>query len=81
MGKSRKKKIVVWSAAALLATLIAIFAYIPFAVMNPMVNRHVDFDETWSAADFGLTARPFSVTTGTDCASRPTKSRSTIPRR
>jgi alpha-beta hydrolase superfamily lysophospholipase len=61
MEKNRKKKIFLW-AAVIIAALTALFTYIPFAVMNPMVDRHVDFDEVWSAADFGITAKPFFVT-------------------
>jgi fermentation-respiration switch protein FrsA (DUF1100 family) len=64
MEKSKRKKIILWTAAAVLVLLAALFACIPFAVMNSMVGRHVDFDEVWSAADFGIKAEPFFVTTG-----------------
>jgi len=62
MEKSRKKKVILWTAAIVILLLIALFTYIPFAVMGPMVDRHVDFDEVWSAADFGIAARPIRVT-------------------
>lgn len=63
MKKSRKKKIILWAGAGIIVLLFALFTYIPFAVMNPMVDRHIDFDEVWSAADFGIAAEPFFVTT------------------
>jgi hypothetical protein len=62
MEKSRKKKVILWAAVIISVSLIALFTYIPFAVMNPMVDRHVDFDEVWSATDFGIIAKPFFVT-------------------
>jgi hypothetical protein len=62
MEKKRKKKVILWSAAIIISSLIALFTYIPFAAMSPMVDRHVDFDQVWSAAEFGITAKPFFVT-------------------
>jgi pimeloyl-ACP methyl ester carboxylesterase len=61
MEKSRKKKVILRAAAIISALLVVLFAYIPFAVMHPMVDRHVDFGEVWRAADFGIVARPFFV--------------------
>ena len=63
MEKSKRKKVILRAGAVIIVLLIALFTYIPFAVMNPMVGRHVDFDEVWSASDFGITAGLFFVTT------------------
>ncbi|MCU0235584.1 MAG: alpha/beta fold hydrolase [Acidobacteria bacterium] len=62
MEKSKKRKIIFWI-IVFAALPVAFLAYIPFAMMGPMVDRHVDYDEVWSAADFGITAEPFFVTT------------------
>lgn len=62
MEKRKKRKIILWI-AVMAALLVMLFTYIPFSVMGSMVNRHVDFDTVWPAADFGITAEPFSVTT------------------
>lgn len=62
MEKKIKKKIILWVAVSS-ASVIALLTYIPFAVMGQMVDRHVVYDEVWSAADFGIAAAPFFVTT------------------
>lgn len=62
MEKRKKRKIILWLAVSI-TLLAALLTYIPFAVMKPMVNQHIDFDETWSAADYGLASKPFFVTT------------------
>lgn len=62
MEKKKKRKIILW-VSVFIVLLAALLAYIPFSVMGSMVDGHVDFDQVWSAADYGIVARPFSVTT------------------
>ncbi|MBN2345699.1 MAG: alpha/beta hydrolase [Candidatus Aminicenantes bacterium] len=62
MEKKRKRKIILW-AVVVAAVLALFFTYIPFSVLNSMVDRHVDFEQVWSAAEYGIAARAFSVTT------------------
>ncbi len=60
---ARKKRIIIWITGCVVTLTVGIFALIPFVVMNPMVNKHVDFQRIWKAEEFGLEANHFFVKT------------------
>lgn len=63
MGKKKKKKIIGWSLVLFLVINVVIFATIPFLVMSPMVDKHVDFKRVWTPEEFDLDAKHFFVQT------------------
>lgn len=63
MNKKKKKKIIFGIILGFVLLITGFLVTIPVLVMNPMVNMHVDFDEVWTAEDFGIEAKQFFVTT------------------
>lgn len=63
MIKKKRKKIIFVTVLGFVLLLIGFLITIPVLVMNSMVNMHVNFDEVWTAEDFGIEAEHFFVTT------------------
>ncbi len=63
MEKRKKKKIIIGVMLGFVLLALGILLAIPFFVMNPMVNMHVDFKQVWTAKEFGIEARHFFVKT------------------
>ncbi|MDD2289844.1 MAG: alpha/beta fold hydrolase [Bacteroidales bacterium] len=63
MNKKNKKKTVLGIILGVVLLIIGSLVTIPILVMNSIVNRHVDFEEVWTAEEFGLEAEHFFVTT------------------
>lgn len=59
----KRKKAIIWFVVIFLAINIGVFSVIPFRVMKPMVERHVDFKKVWEASEFGVEANHFFVQT------------------
>ena len=63
MEKRKKKKIIIGAMLGFVVLSMGILLAIPFLVMNPMVNKHIDFKEEWTAQEFGIEAKHFFVKT------------------
>ncbi|NLE00566.1 MAG: alpha/beta hydrolase [Fibrobacter sp.] len=63
MNTSKKKKIIFGVTIGLVLLIIGSLVAIPVVVMNSLANMHVDFNEVWTAEDFGIEAEHFFVTT------------------
>ena len=63
MEKRKKKKIIIGVLLGFVLLAIGTLLAIPFLVMNPMVNMHVDFKQVWTAKEFGIAANHFFVKT------------------
>jgi hypothetical protein len=63
MNTRKKKKFIYAVILGFVLLIIGALVTIPVLVMNSLVNMHVDFDEVWTAEDYGLEAEHFFVTT------------------
>ncbi|MDD4373389.1 MAG: alpha/beta hydrolase [Bacteroidales bacterium] len=63
MEKKKKRKIIISALLGFILLIVGFLIAIPMLVINPMVNRHVNFDEVWKAEDFGIEAEHFFVNT------------------
>lgn len=63
MSKSGKRKIIIGITTGLILLIAGILMAIPLLVMNPMVNKHVDFNKLYTAAEYNLEAQHLFVTT------------------
>ncbi|MBN1396794.1 MAG: alpha/beta hydrolase [Bacteroidetes bacterium] len=63
MEKKTKKKILIGILIGIILLAAGFLFALPLLVMDPMVNMHVSFDETWTAEKFGLKADHFFVKT------------------
>ncbi len=61
--KKKTKRIILWTVIIFLVVNLGVFTAIPFMVMNPMVDMHVDYEKTWDAKDYGIEAKHFFVET------------------
>jgi fermentation-respiration switch protein FrsA (DUF1100 family) len=61
--KKSKKKFLIWTMIVFLLVSLDACLTIPWVAMNSVVNRHVDFYQTWTAEEFGLDAEHFFVKT------------------
>ena len=61
--KKRKKKWMIWIISGFVLLCIGVFITIPFVIINPMLNTHVNFQQTWTAEEFDLDAEHFFVKT------------------
>ena len=61
--KKNKKKMLMWIIIGFVLLSVGVFITIPFVVMNPWLNMHVNFDKIWTAEEFGLVAEHFFVQT------------------
>lgn len=53
----------IWIILGILVVILGILIVIPFTIMNPMLNRHVNFSQLWTAEEFGIDAKHFFVKT------------------
>jgi uncharacterized protein len=63
MNSRKKKKIIFGVILGFVLLILGSLVTIPALVMNSLVNMHVNFDEVWTAEDFGIEAEHFYVTT------------------
>lgn len=63
MNTRKKKRIIFVVIFGFVLLIIGSLVTIPVLVMNSLVNMHVNFDEVWTAEDFGIEAEHFFVTT------------------
>jgi len=63
MNSRKKKKIIFGVILGFVLLIIGSLVTIPALVMNSLVNMHINFDEVWTAEDFGIEAEHFFVTT------------------
>ncbi len=63
MNTRKKKKIILGVILGFVLLILGSLVTIPALVMNSLVNMHVDFNEVWTAEDFGVEAEQFFVTT------------------
>ena len=63
MNKKNKKKTVLGIILGIVLLVIGALVTIPVLVMNSLVNMHVEFEEVWTAEEFGIEAEHFFVTT------------------
>jgi uncharacterized protein len=63
METRKKKKITIGIVSGVVLLTVGFFIAIPIMVINPLVNMHINFTETWKAEDFGLQAKHFFVKT------------------
>lgn len=63
MNTRKKKKIIIGVILGFVLLILGSLVAIPVLVMNSLVNGHVDFNEVWTAEDFGIEAEHFFVTT------------------
>lgn len=63
MNSRKKKKIIFGVILGFALLILGSLVTIPALVMNSLVNMHVNFDEVWTAEDFGIDAEHFFVTT------------------
>ncbi len=61
--RRRRNRYVVVGSLVLATVFLAVLAAIPPLVTGGIVDRHVAFDRTWGAADFGLEAERVALTT------------------
>lgn len=61
--KHRRKRALAISLGGLVILLVLALALMPYYMMHSLVNLHVDFQKTYSAADYGLSAEPLQLTT------------------
>lgn len=66
MNKKKKRKILAGIVLGFFLLILGFLIAIPVLVMNPMDNMHVDFDEVWTAEEFGIEAEHFFVKTDDD---------------
>jgi ferredoxin len=59
----RVKKMVLWIVIGLQLLSIGIFFSMPVIFMNPMINKHIHFNEIWTSEEYGLQAEHFFVKT------------------
>lgn len=63
MEKKKKRKVIISVLLVIILFIIGFLITIPVLVINPMVNKHIDFDEVWKAEEFGIEAEHFFVET------------------
>lgn len=63
MEKRKKKKNIIGVILGFGLLIFGILLTIPFLIINPMVNKHVDFNKVWTAKEFGIEAEHFFVKT------------------
>ena len=61
--KNRRLKVMLISLGIIVLLCVSILVLMPFVMMRDLVNLHVDFQKTYSAADYGLSASPLRLTT------------------
>jgi len=59
----KKKKIIIVVILGFVLLILGSLVTIPVLVMNSLANMHVNFEEVWTAEDFGIEAEHFFVTT------------------
>jgi alpha-beta hydrolase superfamily lysophospholipase len=61
--KNRRLKVMLISLGIIVLLCVFILVLMPFVMMRDLVNLHVDFQKTYDAADYGLTAKRLTLTT------------------
>ena len=61
--KKSKRRMWIWIIFGITFLSIGAFIAIPFAIMNSMLNMHVNFQNTWEAEEFGLETEHFFLKT------------------
>ena len=56
MNTRKKKKIILGVILGFVLLILGSLVTIPALVMNSLVNMNVDFNEVWTAEDFGIEA-------------------------
>lgn len=57
------KKVLLVSAVTMIVVIIGILVATPHFIMSDMINGHIDFNKTYKAEEFGLSAKKISLTT------------------